>query len=1001
MLLMFLLAAKAQAQDFRVTGTVKDESGAAMPGVSVSVKGAGTGTVTDVNGKFQMSAKSNTILVFSFLGYISQEEPVTGTATLSISLTPSSKTLADVVVVGYGTQSKAKVSGAITTVKAKDVALSPSPNLASGLAGRIPGVVINNRGGEPGTEGVEVLIRGRSTNGDASPLYVIDGIVRDYGGLNFIPPADVESITVLKDASAAIYGSRAANGVILITTKRGKSGKAEVSATYNQAYSQPERIPESAGSPLFAEMANIQRQRQGLPPVYTQNDIDLFKNGTDPIGHPNTNWQKLILKDWSVQQRADVSVSGGNEQTKYFVAAGYLHDNSPFKESYTYDKQYHLRSNIDAQVNKDLKISLDVSGRVRQNLSSHFDWAHIFLGLPTGVGIYPNGLYGSGRSGYSALLMSRDPNYGNTRQNAMNLTSTLGAVYKIPKVEGLTLSGNLAYDYDNNYTKSFNGVTYYYSYDQATGNYNKLQSSNAANPNLSVVFPAGNTITSNVKLAYTRTFNQVHLIDAFVGFEQSTSDGYSVSAARTNFSSGSIQEIFAGSSNAADQSNDGSSIKTGRQNLFGRALYGFNDKYNIQFQFRYDGSQNFAPGKRYGFFPGVSGNWVISKENFLKDVKWVDNLKLRASWGELGNDKVGAYQYLTSYTYGNNYPFAGITNQGLSQTNVPNPNITWEVAKTTDIGLEGSFFNGKLNAVIDVFRTIRSNILATRSASVPAYTGLILPSENIGRIQNQGVELDLSTSGKIGDFRYNIGGNLTYAKNKVLFIDETPGLPSYQQQTGKPLGAPVLYETDGIFKSQAQIDATPHMAGVLPGDLIYKDINGDGIINNLDQVRQKYSPTPEIVYGVNFRFGYKAFEVILGFQGQAHAYGEKYSVLPFDPLGWGDFPSAQAKDAWSPANPNGTNPSPGQNFTNGTTNTTWRFASMAFLKLKTAEVGYTFSNTLLSKGGFKSARVFVNGSNLFFIHDNYKDINLSPELTNWGWGLSQQRVLNLGVNFTF
>ncbi|MBL4678506.1 MAG: SusC/RagA family TonB-linked outer membrane protein [Mucilaginibacter sp.] len=738
-----------------------------------------------------------------------------------------------------------------------------------------------------------------------------------------------------------------------------------------------------------------------MPPIYTDNDIELFKNGSDPVGHPNTNWQKLIFKDWTVQQRADVTVSGGSPETKYFVAAGYLHEGTPYIDGFNYDKQYHVRSNIDAQVNKDLKISLDISGRLRDNVSSQAQIAHVVLGLPTSVGIYPNGFFGSGRSGFSALTMFRDPNYGNLKQTAMNLTSNLGAVYKIPGVEGLSLTGNFAYDYDNNYQKTFNGLSYYYTYDAATGDYNKLQSSNVSAPQLAIFFPAGSTVTSNLKLGYTRTFGGIHLIDAFVAFEQSTSDGYSVSASRMNFASGSIQELFAGSSNAADQSNNGSSVRTGRQNLFGRALYGFNDKYNVQFQFRYDGSQNFAPGKRYGFFPGVSGNWIISKEDFLKEVKWVDNLKLRASWGEMGNDKVGAYQYLTSYTYGNNYPLNGVSNQGLTQINVPNPDITWEVAKTTDIGLEGSFFGGKLTAVVDVFRTTRSNILATRNASVPAYTGLALPNENIGRIRNQGVEIDLSTSGKIGDFRYTVGGNLTYAKNKVLFIDETPGLPAYQQQTGKPLGAPVLYETEGIFKSQAQIDATPHMAGVQQGDLIYKDINGDGQINNLDMVRQKYSPTPEIVYGANFRFGYKAFELILGFQGQAHAYGEKYSVLPFDPLGWGDFPSAQAKDAWSPANPNGTNPSPGQNFTNGTTNTTWRYASMAFLKLKTAEVSYTFSNNLLSKAGFRSARVFANGTNLFFIHDNYKDINVSPELSNWGWGLSQQRVLNLGVNFTF
>ena len=268
--------------------------------------------------------------------------------------------------------------------------------------------------------------------------------------------------------------------------------------------------------------------------------------------------------------------------------------------------------------------------------------------------------------------------------------------------------------------------------------------------------------------------------------EQNRTQAYTISAGRTNYASGSIQELFAGDSNKANQSNNGSSAATGRQNIFGRALYSYMNKYNLQFQFRYDGSQNFPVGKRYGFFPGVSGNWIISKEDFMKDTKWLDYLKLRASWGQMGNDKVGPYQYLTSYSFGNNYAFNGITNQGLVQTNAPNPNITWEVAKTTDIGIEGGIFNGLLTAQFEVFRTYRSNILAQRSASVPAYTGLTLPSENIGRTKNQGFEINLSHSYHLGgEFKYTVDGNFTYAKNTVLFIDETPGFPAWQRATGR------------------------------------------------------------------------------------------------------------------------------------------------------------------------------------------------------------------------
>jgi len=990
-----------------IKGNVSDDTGKPLSGVTVKLKGSSLGVATNPSGDYSITIPDETgTLVFSFISYQTQEIKVHGSSTVNVTLKPSDNNLKEVVVVGYGTQNKSTVSGAITTVKAKDVALSPDADLSAGLAGRIPGVIINDRGGElggynqPSGKSVSIFIRGISTTGDASPLIVIDGIVRDYDQLQLVSPNDVASISVLKDGSAAIYGSRAANGVILVTTKRGTEGKPTITATVNQSLVQQERVPESADAYTFATMSNLEQQLKGLPLPYTAAAIQAFKDGSDPLNYPNTNWQDLIFKKWFDQTRGDVSVSGGTPASKYFISAGYLGDNSPFIDGFTYSNQYHFRSNIDAQINKDLKVSLDVGGIKQGSEISQINWAHIFLGLPTAVGIYPNGDYGSGRTGFSALSMARDPNYGYINQDKGNFTSKVSAEYTVPGVEGLSLLGNFAYDFGNDYTKNWMGVTYYDLYDPTTQVYTKVQDANTATPTLAVANDESNIVTSNIRVQYNRTFSQKHTIDAFVGFEQSTESTTDLYASRTNYASQSLVELFAGDANKLNQANTGSATATGRENLFGRALYTYDDKYNLQFQFRYDGSDIFPPGKQWGFFPGVSGNWNINKENFMQDVKWVDNLKLRASYAELGNDQVAPYQYLTSYTYGNNYAFNGQTNQGLAQENAPNPNITWEVAKTTDIGLEGDILNGILNFELDVFLTKRSNVLEPPQASVPAYTGLTVPDENIGRIKNEGYEINLTHASHIGDFKYSINGNFTYAKNTVLFIDETPGIPSYQRQTGMSLGTVSLFETAGIYKTQAQIDASPHQAGTVPGDLIYVDVNHDGVINSLDEVRQPYSPTPRIVYGANFRFDYKRVELILGFQGQAEAYGEKYSVLPFDPVGWGDFPSAMANNVWSPTNPNGTNPAPGQNFTNGTTNTTWRYASMAFLKLKTTELSYNFSSELLTKAGFKSARVFVSGSNLFFIHDDFRDINLSPEQTGWGWGLDQLRTLNLGLSVT-
>jgi TonB-linked SusC/RagA family outer membrane protein len=994
---------QAYGQNLTVTGNVKDDSGGALPGVSVLVKGTKTGTITNTDGDFSINTAAGTVLTFSFVGYETKEVKVTDAEKLNISLSANANVLNDVVVVGYSSQKKSSVTNAITKVTAKEISASPSAHLGAGLAGRIAGVTISARGGEPGAEQVEVFIRGKSTTGDANPLYVIDGIVRDYSGFSYLNPNEIESISILKDASAAIYGARAANGVILITTKRGTLGKSVVTVDYDHALSQQMRIPESADAFTFASMANLEQRIKGQPQPYTAQDLELYKNGSDPLNHPNTKWSDLIFKQFSLQDRADVSVTGGSKDTKYFVSAGYLSANSPFKESYTGNRQYSFRSNIDFDVNKDLKLALDVSGRRREVVNSKFDWAHIYLGVPTLNGIYPNGLVGPGRTGNNAVLMARDRNYGFNDTKNNTFFGTLSGDYKIPGVDGLSLQGNFAFDTDDSYNKNWTGVTYYYVLNQTTGEYVKTQNSNAAQPSLGVSSPKSYALTTNTKVSYNKTFAKKHTIDAFVGYEQNSSTAYNLYAQRTNYNSGALEEIFAGSSNKQNQSNDGSSNMTGRQNFFGRALYGFDNRYNIQFQFRYDGSQNFPPGKRYGFFPGVSGNWIVSNESFMKNVNFVDNLKLRASYGELGNDKVGAYQYLTSYGYGSNYVFNGNTAQGLVQSGAPNPNITWEVARTTDIGLEFGLLKGLLSAEVDYFYTKRSNILATRNASVPEYTGLSLPNENIGSVKNQGFEVSLTHSKKLTeDFRYSISGNFTYAKSTIIFRDELPSLPEWQRSEGKPVGSQLLYEAIGVFRDAAQVAATPaRRPGSGPGDLIIRDVNNDGVINSLDRVYQKYGTTPQIVYGLNFRFNYKAFELFLGFQGQANSMGQRFNPYPFDPIAWGDFPTYLSQDVWSPENPGGTKPKPGVSDALPLAGTTYNWESTAFLKLKTAELSYTLPASVLSKAGVRKTRVYLSGSNLFFITDKFKPYNLDPELTNAGWGYSQNRIINIGASLSF
>lgn len=986
-----------------VRGRVLDEKNTPMAGVTVKHNKNGSVLSTNDMGEYQLSVDdAKGTLVFSFVGYQTQELAINKKIILDVFMKPEAGILEEIVVVGYGTQPRLNVSNAISTVTAKEVARSPAANLGAGLAGRIPGVTINARGGEPGAEQVEVFIRGKSTTGDSAPLYVIDGIVRDYSGFSYLNPNEIASISVLKDASAAIYGSRAANGVILITTKRGESGKPVITFDYDHALSQQMRIPESADAFTYASVSNLQQRIKGLPEPYTALDLELYKNGSDPLNHPNTNWADLIFKNWSVQNRADVSISGGGKDTRYFVSAGYLGANSPFIDGFTYNKRYSVRSNLDFNVTDDLKISLDISGRKRDLENSHFDWAHIYLGIPLQNAIYPNGLIGPGRGGNNAILMARDRNYGYTNTQNSTIFGTVSADYKIPFLKGLSVQGSYAYDNNNSYIKDWSGVTYYYLLNKETGEYEKKQNAVTASPSLDVSSPQMNSITANVKLYYETKIGERHGIDAFIAYEQNAIQAYNLSAGRSMYATSELEELFAGSADKIYQYNSGSSVRTGRENYFGRAQYAYSDRYNIQFQFRYDGSQNFPVGKRYGFFPGISGSWNIDKEQFMQHFPVLEYLKLRASYGELGNDKVGAYQYLSAYTFGDNYVFNGTTNQGLVQTGVPNPNITWEVAKTTDIGLELGLPEGLLNAEIDLFKTTRSNILTVRNASVPDYTGLSLPNENIGQVENRGIEASLSHARHIGDkFSYTLSGNITYAKNKVLFQDEVPGIVAWQKAEGKPLGSPLLYEVTGVFNDEAEVTATPHREGSGPGDLILRDVNDDGMINSLDMVRQKYGVFPEIVYGLNARFGYKAIELFLGFQGQGHAIGPRFNAYPYDPLGWGNFPTYLSQDVWSPENPNGSKPKPGLTSALSANGTTYSWENASFLKLKTVELSYNLPINLLAKAGLRRARVYLSGSNLFFIRDHFGNVNIDPEQINSGWGYSQNRLINMGASITF
>ena len=1010
-LLMKNTTQEKQQNGKRITGKVTDAKGEAIIGANIVEKGTTNGTTTDMDGNYVMNVSPSSVIQVSYIGYVTQEYPVQNKTSLNIVLREDLQALEEVVVVGYGTQKKEVVTAAITTIKSEEIALSPSGNMAAGLAGRLSGVVINTRSGEAGNESTSILIRGRSSFqvNNNEPLYVVDGIARSEEGgiLSRLDPEDIESITVLKDASAAIYGARAANGVILVTTKRGKiDKKPTITFTYSHSFSQPTRVVKMADSYSYATAQNLANEVRGLPTVWTDEEIQKFADGSDPIHYPNTNWYKAAQKDWSHQDKANLQISGGSQNVQYLVSAGMLNQGTPYNNGAMKNSMYNVRSNIDAKINENIKVTFDLFGKHTKRILPRNGsanglgiYSHIGLSAPTKHAYWPGTNYPAPGWGNDNVLTytSGEAGYINSPTWVFNGQATIDI--KLPWVKGLSVKGSFAYDYFTQQWKQFQNVNYVYNYDEATNTYEKYKSSISA-PSLFIEEKRTENITGNVRINYLNTFADVHTIDAFIGFEQNESKYSVLSGKRTNFPTGALEELDAGDRNTME--NNGGSSKSARQNYFGRVLYDYDNKYMLQFQFRYDGSQNFPKGNRFGFFPGVSAGWTISRESFMQNINWLNNLKLRGSWGKMGYDAVNAYQYMTMYTLSGGLVFNGVQNQGISQATFPNPNITWETAESIDLGLESRFLKDRLTFEFDLFKTNRSNILAAKNASVPKFTGLTLPDENIGKSENKGLELMLGYRDNINkDFSYSVSGNFTYARNKVIYMDEAPLAEEYQKQEGRPIGSSLVYKAIGLYSEADIADPNvPKRPGAVAGDIKVLDANGDGEINSLDRIRQDLTNVPEITYGLNINLSWKRFNLILGFQGQARVlYNLRTDwVNPSTAAGGGNILQWWTEDTMTPANPNGSKPRLGTSL--GIGGTTFTQLSAAFFKLKNAELGYNLPEPILTKIGLERARIYVSGTNLFSF-DSLGKLGVDPEAANGGWDLNPMRLVNFGVNVSF
>lgn len=988
-------------------------NGIAIPGATVQVKGSSLSVQTDQEGRFSIQAPANGVLIITHVGNKTQELSINGQTDLSITLETDNQNLGEVVVVGYNSQKKGNLTGSVSVVKGGDLVKSPQPNVSNSLAGRFSGLVINNRSGEPGYDGSSFTIRGLATTGNNDVLIVVDGVPGQIGGLERLNPNDIESVTVLKDASAAIYGSRAANGAILITTKRGRNGKPSISVSYNQGFSSPTRLPKMADAATYAQINNeidfYNNPAGGMNQRYSEAELELFRNGSDPLNYPNTDWAKATLQKTALQSQTNISLAGGTENLNYYVSAGYLNQEGLYKNTATNYKQYSFRSNIDASITKQFKVGLYLSGRQEDRVFPIAGAGDIFRSIyrayATLPSIYPNGLPSIGIEGNNPIMMATDIG-GLTKNPTQVFNGILKGSYAFENIKGLSIDGFVAIDKSWSFNKSFSKPYTLFSYNKSDDSYSQRIVGGASGAATLNQRQTNQTqITTHLKLNYQRLFGD-HSISAFVAVEQSKLAREEFGGSRINFPTTQTPELSQGGTAATDRDNFGSSFAFTRRSYIGKLAYNYQEKYLLDLQARVDGSSTFPKGSQYGFFPSVSAAWRVSKENWFPQNNILNDLKLRASYGVLGNDNVSQFQYFNNYSFANNYVSGTSITPGLDLTKLANPNITWEEAEKMDIGIDGMLFNS-LTFEFIYFQQKRSNILATRNASIPFVTGIVnpfgsaslVPSENIGRVNNAGFEATLGYSKRRGDFRYGITGNFTYAKSEIIFIDEAPGVLDYQQQTGRPLNTYLLYKSIGIFRNQEDINKFPHLTGAQPGDLIYADINNDGVINADDQIRTDFGNIPEITYGAVLNFGYKNFDLNMVFAGQSRV--SQY-VLPESGT-IGNFYSSWADNRWSPTNTNGSFPrvdTRASSSVNGGlySNTFW-LNDASFLRMKNVELGYNLKGNWMNGLKIQSARLYLSAFNLFTI-TKVKDYD--PEGSQQsGQFYPQQRIINLGAQISF
>lgn len=991
-----LVAISESTADITVTGKVTAENGPELPGVSIQLKGTSRGTTTDVDGNFKITIPENGVLIISYLGFETREIAVKGNAQLAvITLKSSDAGLNEVVVLGYGQkQTRQSITGAVSSIQTKELKQSPVANLSNALAGRLPGLITAQHSGRPGSDDSQLFIRGISTTGATNPLVVIDGLPRGDANIGQLDPNEIESVSILKDASStALYGIQGANGIVLVTTKRGKDGPPNIQVNMQYALQQPTNFPRFLDSYQSGLLENEAAKNDGMPAVFTDQELEYYKTGLKPYDYPNTDWYKEIIRDYSPQKTVNINIGGGSKFVKYFVSGSYLRQEPVYNHAneniygikYKYDR-FNFRSNVDITLDKNTDLQVDLASRLENRTSpsadrgnNEFFWVLLSQMTNRLTPVFnPDGSIASGtmREDFYNLygVLTRNgyiDAYWHSTNGSVALTRKLDFITPGLKVKGLFTFENYG---DINFALDQDFDSYRYkSVPGADGTY--TQHRKATSLQRSGYSSGERYYYYDLKVMYDRDFGK-HSLGGLLLFNRNYRS-----------QSGNLPRVYEG--------------------FVGRIAYNYATRYYLEFNAGYNGSENFPPGKRYGFFPALSAAWVLSNEQFMSGQSLFSYLKMRFSHGYVGNDQVGGdrWLYVSDYARGDGFTFGSVGTGagGYYENRVGNTAITWEKAAKTNLGIETGFLKDKVKFSVDIFNELRKDIL-TYAGTIPAYLGITASlNRNMGRIRNKGVEAELNVNSNIGAVGVFSKLNYQYVKNKILEMDEPKLAYPYQSAVGHPIGYDLGYVAEGLFRNQDEINKSPQQtfSPLIPGDIKYTDINKDGVINEADRIMLPMMNVPTSYFGATFGIDYKGLDVSVLFQGAGGGRQIYSSQLT------GNFRESYRPmhlNRWTPENADkATYPVlhlSESNMANNSVSSTYWIRNTDYVKLKNAEIGYRLPAHLLKKVKIKSARIYVNGMNLIS-WDNVTELGIDPESNTggrWGWQpYPIMRVYNAGI----